>query len=294
MSCRWTRLRNKRAANSHPRTITDAARGRNKAWLTQAHTCVPRRIRTGARYWQAPSTSDPSARNTMKRTFLLLASLLLTLDFAVASTRQTNGPAGVRVDSKRAAARSKEQSLSTTLRRGGEPWGGERDRDFHVSPLVIPRGRLLVTARDTIFMLNSNMKVLWKYSVGAPVLNKLILDSTGIIHGIAMDGIEFAIGLDGKKRWGHFMNGRANYAQIALYDRDSYLVVIDNSGYRENLSDNTITDRLALYRGEETVWARSFPRNAELCVWSGRIFAVTQTRRRTTLVELSKPSTGKN
>jgi hypothetical protein len=143
-------------------------------------------------------------------------------------------------------------------------------------------------------MLSPNKKVLWKYYVGAPVVDKLVLDSSGIIHGIAMDGIEFAIGLDGKKRWGHFMNGRANYAQIALYGRDQYLVVVDNSGYRESLSDSTITDRVALCRGEEIIWRRDFPRNAELCVWSGRIFAVTQTRKRTTLVELQQPAAGAN
>ena len=138
-------------------------------------------------------------------------------------------------------------------------------------------------------MLNSKKRILWKYYVGAPVLDKLILDSNGIIHGIAMDGIEFAIDLEGKRQWSHGMNGRANYSQVALYHRDLYLVVVDNSGYRESLSDNKITDRVVLCRGEEIIWSRDFPRNARLCVWSGRIFAVTQTRKRTVLVELQPP-----
>ena len=92
----------------------------------------------------------------------------------------------------------------------------------------------------------------------------------------------------------HCMNGRANYSQIALYDGDQYLVVIDYSGYRESLSDNTLADVVALCSGGETIWSQEFPRNAELCVWSSRIFAVTQTRKRTTLIELRPPATSQN
>lgn len=229
-----------------------------------------------------------------KRLLTLIAGLLVTMDFGVATPRLGHGSVEQRGDKSRVSARRKKHSLSTTLKREGEPWGGERDRDFHVPPLVLPGGRLLVTARDTLYMLNSNKKVLWKYYVGAPVLDKLILDSSGMIHEIAMDGIQFAVDLEGKRRSAHGMNGRANYAQIALYGRDQYLVVIDHSGYRESLSDNTLADRVALCRGEETIWAQDFPRKAELYVWSGRIFAVTQTRRRTTLVELAHPAAGKN
>jgi hypothetical protein len=220
--------------------------------------------------------------------------LLVIVDFGVVTPGLGHGWVAQRGDKRRVSAQRKKSSSSTILKREGKPWGGERDRDFHVPPLFVPGGRLLVTARDTLYMLNSNKKVLWKYQVGAPVLDKLVLDSGSMIHGIAMDGIAFAVDLDGNPRWAHRMNGRANYARIALYGRDQYLVVVDNSGYRESLSDSTIPDRVALCRGEETIWARDFPRNAELFVWSGRIFAVTQTRKRTTLVELHQPATGTN
>lgn len=223
-----------------------------------------------------------------------IAGLLVTLDFVVATAQLGKTSVEPRAEGIAASAGDRKRSLSTTLKREGESWGGERDRDFHVPPLVASHGRLLVTARDTLYMLNSRKQVLWKYYAGAPVVDKLILDSSGMIHGIAMDGIEFAVDLDGKRRWAHGMNGRANYAQIALYGGDQYLLVVDYSGYRESLSDNTLADRVSLCRGDETIWTQDFPRNAELCVWSGRIFAVTQTRKRTTLMELRPPATSQN
>ena len=201
-----------------------------------------------------------------KRLLTLIAGLLVTIDFGIVTPRLGHGPVAQRGGRSRVSAQRKKFSSSTILKREGNAWGGERDRDFHVPPLFVSGGRLVVTARDTLYMLNSNRRVLWKYYVGAPVLDKLVLDSGSMIHGIAMDGIKFAVDLDGKRRWAHGMNGRATYAQIALYSRDQYLVVVDNSGYRESLSDSTIPDRMALCRGEETIWARDFPRNTELFV----------------------------
>jgi|SRR6185295_12373592 len=223
-----------------------------------------------------------------------IAGLLVTLDFAVTTAQLGKTSVEQHAERSPTSAGHTKRSLSTTLKREGAPWGGETDRDFQVPPLVAPQGRLLVTARDTLYMLNSRKQILWKYYVGAPVVDKLILDSSGIIHGIAMDGIEFAVDLDGNRRWAHCVNGRANYSQIALYDGDQYLVVIDYSGYRESLSDNTLADVVALCRGGETIWSQEFPRNAELCVWSSRIFAVAQTRKRTTLIELRPPATSQN
>src|SRR6185503_13542319 len=174
------------------------------------------------------------------RLLLLIVSLMVTSDFGLV-TAQLHGSDEKAGNKSKVPAERKKINSSTKLRREGRPWGGERDKDFHVLPLVVPGGRLLVTARDTVYMINHKKKVLWKYYVGAPVVDKLILDST-IIRGIAMDGIQFAVDLYGKLHWAERMNGRANYSQIALCGRDKYLVVIDLSGYRGTSSYDRFPD----------------------------------------------------
>jgi hypothetical protein len=128
-------------------------------------------------------------------------------------------------------------------------------------------------------MLNPQKKVIWKWFVGhgEDILDQPIVDSHETIIGIALDGILFGLGLDGKEKWRQQMNGAANYAQIETYTGDQYLLLIDMGGYRLKGSDTA--DEISLYRGNEVLKSTTFPRNAKLKVKGGRILAVVKERR---------------
>jgi hypothetical protein len=126
-------------------------------------------------------------------------------------------------------------------------------------------------------MLDSRREVIWKWFVGngEDILDQPVVNSDGTIIGIALDGIVFALDLNGKERWRQQMNGAANYAQIEPYSDGKYLLLIDMSGYRLRGGVST-KDRLSLCKGNEVLKSKEFPHNAKLKVGGGRIFAVVR------------------
>jgi hypothetical protein len=137
------------------------------------------------------------------------------------------------------------------LNASGSQWGCWIDEDDYqnaklaIPPIVVPPDRLLVTACDTLYMLNSAGDVLWKWSTGGPgITAQPFLDSTGTIHVIAFDLIW--VGLDaatGVRKWGKTANGRAVYSQMKAYGKDQYLVVVSMAGYRDSLSDPIVREK---------------------------------------------------
>jgi len=121
------------------------------------------------------------------------------------------------------------------LRGIGNLWGcREVDKESPIPPLVISRNRMLVTACSTLYMVNSKMQVIWKWSTGgAGLTDQPIIDSTGTIIVIAFDLIW--VGLDsatGEVKWHKDGNGRAVYSQIKRYKGDEYLETISKQYWR--------------------------------------------------------------
>src|SRR5687767_14744807 len=60
----------------------------------------------------------------------------------------------------------------------------------HVAPVRLPSSRELVTVGDTLYLLNAQRAVIWKWDVGngQDILDRPIVNSQGIIYGIALDG----------------------------------------------------------------------------------------------------------
>jgi len=172
----------------------------------------------------------------------------------------------------------------TVLEANGEPWGCP---DSPIPPLVISPDRLLITSCNSLYMLDSRKRVVWKWATSGPAItDQPVVDSTGTIYVIATDGIRAALdALSGEQKWGERLNGRANYSQIKPYRGDQYLVVINMEGYRDALGMDE-PDQLVLCTGQEEVWTKDFPANATLQVWGNRILAITSEKGRAQIVEI--------
>lgn len=151
-------------------------------------------------------------------------------------------------------------------------------RELTLGPVMVSASRLLIPAGDTLYMLGQKKQVLWKWSPQVPLVDTPIVYSDGSIHGVAEDGIQFALDpRSGSAQWRHQLTGKASYSQIKAYRKNMHLVVVDLSCYEnpECPSDNRETqDRLELWKGDTFIWHKEFPPGARLHVWGERILAV--------------------
>lgn len=156
-----------------------------------------------------------------------------------------------------------------------------------IAPLPISSDRLLATAGDTLYILDPQKKVVWKWCVGngANIVDQPITDATGTLYVIALDGQLFALDSCGKEKWHYQMNGSANFSQIKNYKRDQVLVVVDMKPYRETKGIDT-EDKLFLFRDKEIIAEKEFPRNSLLQVWGEKVLAAKQTKDGIEIIEV--------
>jgi outer membrane protein assembly factor BamB len=177
---------------------------------------------------------------------------------------------------------------STVLEGVGGPysWGCP---DTPIPPLVISPDRLLVTACNTLYMLNGRKEVIWKWTTkGAAFTDQPVIDSTGTIYAIACDLIWVALDSEtGQLKWRQGANGRATYTQIKPYKDDQYLIVVNMGGYRDMSPSFHDEDTLFLCKGTQVIWEKDFPADATLQVWEKRILAVTYKDSRLVMEEIS-------
>jgi outer membrane protein assembly factor BamB len=190
----------------------------------------------------------------------------------------------------------KEPQVIKLVRKNAEySWGcrgvdeQEPNPQFAIPPLVISSDRLLVTVCNTLYMLDANQRVVWSWSTQAASLtDQPVIDSTGTIYVIAFDLIWVALDArTGVLKWKKDGNGRAVYSQIKLYKKDSYLVVVDMSGYTDGSLDRNPKDSLLLCKGKEVIWEKDFPAGAILQVWGDRILAVKPGKEGTVITEIT-------
>jgi hypothetical protein len=192
------------------------------------------------------------------------------------------------------------QSQVVTLQEEKKSWGCYRDSDddpgfeSRIPPLVISPDRILVTVCNTLFMLDGNKRVLWKWSgrSGAPFTDQPVVDSTGTIYAIGLDLYWLALDVEtGEVKWRSTAVGSATYAQIEPYRDDHYLLVVNMENYREGLTSDT-QDTLYLCKGTEVVGEADFPPNARLQVWGDRILALSQIKDRMEITEIRMSGVG--
>jgi outer membrane protein assembly factor BamB len=173
----------------------------------------------------------------------------------------------------------------TVLEPNGKPWGCPDDP---IPPLAISSDRILVTACNSLYMLDSKKRIVWKWATSGPAItDQPVIDSSATIYVIAYDLIWVALDArTGELKWRKDSNGRSGYTQIMAYRDDQYLVVVNEGGYRESLSDSTIPDGLLLCKGGDVIWSKEFPPDAKLQVWGDRILAVTSANGRAEIIEI--------
>ena len=145
-----------------------------------------------------------------------------------------------------------------------------------IRPIAISSNRLLVPTGDVLYMLDDQNKIVWKYSVEPEIIYDVSADSRGSIYVAISDGLFRVLDLKGDEVWGNFMNGRAQYSQIAPY-KDGLLVVLDMEGYRENWRDPKADDLLEFWQNQKRVWTKHFPKDSRLQVLGDKILSVKQT-----------------
>ena len=156
-----------------------------------------------------------------------------------------------------------------------------------IAPVVISSSRKLAIVGDTMYMLGPQQRILWKWDIGngADIVDRPIVDAHGFIYVIALDGIIFSLDSKGKQRWLWRLNGASSFSQIKSYINEQYLVVRDNSTYRE-LRGFDEDDDLYLCKDRDVIATTAFPRNATLRVRGKRIYAITKVRHRTRIKEI--------
>lgn len=166
----------------------------------------------------------------------------------------------------------------------GDPWGCP---EIPIPPLIISPDRMLITSCNSLYMLDSKKRVVWKWATsGAAITDQPVIDSTGTIYVIALDLIWVALDAGtGELKCRKNSNGRATYSQIKPYRDDQYLVVTNVEGYREAHAMDE-PDRLVLCKGRKEIWTKDFPANATLQVWGDRILAITSEKGRAEIVEI--------
>jgi hypothetical protein len=180
------------------------------------------------------------------------------------------------------SASSSPQSRQATLRPSAKCWHHvEQIGKVHVSRVA--RNRMLASIGDTLYMLDSQGRLVWKWSSeGPPFTDFPVIDSTGTIYVIGYDLLWTAIdSATGKEKWSGTANGRAGYSQIRLYRRDMYVVVTGMWGYRNSLGDKTIEDRLSLCKGNSILWTTNIPANARIAVSGNKVFVVYKQNKHT-------------
>lgn len=142
-------------------------------------------------------------------------------------------------------------------------------------------GRNLVTVRwsksrritvqgGTVWMHDRLGRTIWTYSTEPNKILDIAVGPRGLIYLTIFDGLVEILNPRGKRIWSHFMNGSANYSQIAPF-RGGFLVVLDTEAYREKGLDTK--DFLEFWKHGQRVWLKDFPAHARLRIERNRISA---------------------
>jgi hypothetical protein len=149
--------------------------------------------------------------------------------------------------------------------------------------LPLPSGQMLVGICDALYMLDSQRRITWKYTVPQMLFDFTFIESTGLIYGTAGDNTMFILeASSGKQLVFDSRNGRAAYGVVKSYGNDQCLITDNFAGYREVTRDSPsippMKDGITAWRGTKVLWHTDFPPDADLVVNGSRILAVTKSK----------------
>jgi hypothetical protein len=141
-----------------------------------------------------------------------------------------------------------------------------------VAPIPISSDRLLVPVGDTLYMLDSNNRVVWHYSFEPDIIRDVMVDPKGDIYITASEASILVLDTSGKEIWRTGMStGSAWYTQIKSYG-GGFLVIIDMEEYRHKGSNSE--NILQFWKDKKLAWEKTFPRGAKLEIAGNRILAI--------------------
>jgi hypothetical protein len=180
-----------------------------------------------------------------------------------------------------------------------DPGNYQADR---ILPLLLPDGRVVISAVDTVYMLRPNRAVQWKYTTrsglsGQPAYNAELNEIGVIGYDLVFSRLDAA---SGREKSFAGVNGGATFTQVVPYAR-GYLVVVNMSTYREKerLGKQPVTtlDQLDYWddgvevNGEGRIaWTVDFPIGADLLVIKSDVFAVKTSKAGVRLIPITVPT----
>jgi hypothetical protein len=167
-----------------------------------------------------------------------------------------------------------------------------RDKLSESKVVVLPSGRTLAAAGDTLYMLDPGRRVVWKYSVTQRVIDFAYVKNTGLVYGTAGDNTTFILDAEtGGERHVNSRNGGGAYGAVIPYGEDVCLVMDALGGYRAGYDggQEPTQDGVTAWRGTRILWHAEVPPDAELQVVGPRIYAVTKTEDRVLVREIKVP-----
>jgi hypothetical protein len=136
--------------------------------------------------------------------------------------------------------------------------------------------RLLVPVGDTLYMLDSNNRIVWDYSFEPDIIRDVMVDSKGDVYITASEALILVLDVSGKEIWRMGMSsGSASYGQIKSYAH-GFLVIVDMEAYRMKGSNSE--DILEFWKDRKQQWSKPFPRGAKLQMAGDRILAIATTK----------------
>lgn len=179
------------------------------------------------------------------------------------------------------------------LPQGGEPLSEDDIGAAKIIPLS--SGGLLSGTGSVLSKLNSQKHIVWEYPVSQWLIDFEVVESTGLVYGIAGDNIMFILDLySGRELKVISRNGSAAYGQVETYRKNECLITDNFWAYREKAPPGSefepMQDGITAWRGTRLLWHLDFPADAELVVKGNRIFAVTKTKTTIYVKEIFPPS----
>jgi outer membrane protein assembly factor BamB len=140
-----------------------------------------------------------------------------------------------------------------------------RDKLSASKVVVLPSGRALAAAGDTLYMLDPGRRVVWKYSVTQWVIDFAYVRGTGLVYGTAGDNTMFILDAEtGAERYVNARNGGAGYGAVIPYGEGTCLVMDAFGAYRagRGLGAVPAQDGVTAWRGTKMLWHVAVPPDA--------------------------------
>jgi outer membrane protein assembly factor BamB len=174
------------------------------------------------------------------------------------------------------ASSSIAQSKYTNLQPSKEyDWGIEHRRVYIKR---LPQNRKLAVVGDTLYLLDSNDKVVWRWSTeGAEISHDLLVDPAGNIYITGTDNLWASVDLKtGKEKWQEYSNGTAPFSLIGLYEKNKYVIVHSFWYYRHYKINPSARDVLSIGKGDTFLWETDIPNDAVIKIRGKNIYAITR------------------